>query len=152
MSSVFLKGISVFNGCSEQFLQLSEDDHVRAFGIIGQIACTKGQRVTDPSILSYKELQQFRCAVCDVSMCPRRSINEYELSDAEELFNAIANLYQLAQKAKLGRPRVAALMAMKRLLSHSGNLVHLDISHSSIGRWCLQGLKSSTRDLRIAAG
>lgn len=85
-------------------------------------------------------------------MGSHRSIALYELSDAEGLFDAIANLYQLAQKAKLGRPRVAALIAMKRLLSHFGNPIYLDISHSSIGRWCLQGLKSSIRDLRISAG
>lgn len=111
-----------------------------------------GQKVTNPVTLSDKEFQHLRCTVCDVGMCSRRLINVYELSDAEGLFNAIANLYQLAQKARLGRPRVAAIIAMKRLLSHFGNLVHLDISHSSIGRWCLQGLKSSIRDLRIAAG
>lgn len=111
-----------------------------------------GQKVTDQVFSSDEEFQQLWCTVCDVGMCSRRSINMYELSDAAGLFNAIANLYQLAQKAKLGRPRVAAITAMKRLLSHFGNLIHLDVSHSLIGRWCLQSLKSSIRDLRIAAG
>lgn len=85
-------------------------------------------------------------------MGSHRLINLCELSAAEGMFNAIANLYQLAQKAKLSRPRVAALMAVKRFLSHFGNLAHLDITNSLFGRWCLQGLKSSMRDLRIAAG
>lgn len=111
-----------------------------------------GEKVLDPGFSNDTELQQFRCTVCDVSMGSHRLINLCELSDVEGLFNAITNLYQLAQKAKLSRPRVAAIIAMKRLLSHFGNLAHLDISNSSIGRWCLQGLKSSMRDLRIAAG
>ena len=137
---------------SEKFLQSSEDDHVRAFSVIGQIACAMGAKVPDSGISGDSGLKQLRCTVCDVSMGSRRLINLCEHSDAEGLFNAIANLYQLAQKAKLNRPRVAAIIAMKRLLSHFGNLAHLDVSNSSIGRWCLQGLKSSMRDLRIAAG
>lgn len=140
------------DGGSEQFLKLSEDDHIRAFSIIGQLACAKGQTLSDPTFSGDKELQRYRCSVCDVSLGCRRLINMYELSDAEGLFKAIANLYQLAQKAKSNRSRVAAIIAMRSLLSHFGNLAHLDISTSSIGRWCLQGLKSSMRDLRIAAG
>lgn len=131
---------------------MSEDDHVRAFSIIGQIACATGKPVSDPGFSSGEELQHFKCTICDFRMGSCRSIKLYELSDQEKLFNAMVNLYQLAQKAKLSRPRVAAIIAMKRLLSHFGNLAHLDISSSSIGRWCLQGLKSSMRDLRIAAG
>ena len=139
------------NSGSEQFLKSSEDDHIRAFTVIGQLACAKGQTLVDPISSSDGEFWH-RCSICDAGLGLRRSINMCNLSDAEGLVNATANLYQLAQKAKMNRPRVAALLAMKRLLCHFGNLAHLDISTSSIGRWCLQGLKSSTRDLRIAAG
>lgn len=140
------------DSASETFLKSSEDDHIRAFSIIGRLACAKGQPLAMPIFPSDKDLQQYRCSICDVDLGSRRLINILELSDTEELFDAITNLYQMAQKTKYSRPRVAAILTMKRLLSHFENLAYLDISSSSFGRWCLQGLKSSMRDLRVAAG
>lgn len=44
------------------------------------------------------------------------------------------------------------MLALKRLLSHTVVEEHLDMTTSTFGQWCLQALRSSIRDLRIAAG
>ena len=53
---------------------------------------------------------------------------------------------------KYRRPRVAAMLALKRLLSHTSNIDYLDLATSPFGQWCLQVLHSSVRELRVAAG
>lgn len=91
------------------------------------------------------------CSVCDVAMEPRRT-RSAEHSDMNGLVTTVENLIELTQKAKSRRPRIAALLATRRLLTHSANLDRLDLSKSGLGQWCLKYLRSSLRDLRIAAG
>jgi serine/threonine-protein kinase ATR len=50
------------------------------------------------------------------------------------------------------RPRVAAMIALRRLAKHSTNGELWDLEKSGPGQWCLQSLQSSIRELRIAAG
>ena len=68
------------------------------------------------------------------------------------LVTTVENLIELTQKAKSRRSRIAALLATRRLLTHSANVDRLDLSKSGLGQWCLKYLRSSLRDLRIAAG
>ncbi|CAO1598571.1 serine/threonine-protein kinase M1 [Xanthoria calcicola] len=44
------------------------------------------------------------------------------------------------------------MLASKRALSHCEEQAHLDLTASVLGQCCLQALRSSSRDLRIAAG
>ena len=44
------------------------------------------------------------------------------------------------------------MVASKRLLTHTANTDYHDLAQSIYGQWCLQALRASARDLRIAAG
>ncbi|KAG9243553.1 protein kinase-like protein rad3 [Calycina marina] len=50
------------------------------------------------------------------------------------------------------RPRVFAMIALKRFTVHFSLDDFIDFNKSSLGQWCLQSLNSSVRELRIAAG
>lgn len=50
------------------------------------------------------------------------------------------------------RPRVLAMLMLKKFALHYDNPVFLDLEKSPLGQWCLGSLKSSVRELRIAAG
>ncbi|KAI3397802.1 hypothetical protein diail_10335 [Diaporthe ilicicola] len=50
------------------------------------------------------------------------------------------------------RPRVVAMIALRRIIVHSKSPDMLDLETSAIGQWCLSTLQSSLRELRIAAG
>ncbi|PSR90721.1 phosphatidylinositol 3 [Coniella lustricola] len=50
------------------------------------------------------------------------------------------------------RPRVVAMIALRRLILHCRDAQTLDLEQSALGQWCLQSLQSSLRELRIAAG
>lgn len=93
-----------------------------------------------------------KCQVCDNDMKSQQAASTWEGPESEEAFSAIANLVKLPKTQKYRRPRVAAMLALKRLLSHSANAEHLNLATSPFGQWCMQALHSSIRELRIAAG
>lgn len=66
------------------------------------------------------------------------------------LFEKLVRLPALAESR---RPRVAAMLALRRMVLHCQDRPDLlDLETSSLGQWCLQSLNSSVRELRIAAG
>lgn len=92
------------------------------------------------------------CYVCDTEMRDNSVSAPWEGSESDEVFSTITSLMKLPKTKKFRRPRVAAMLALKRLLSHTTKEEHLDLTTSSFRQWCLQALHSSIRELRIAAG
>lgn len=70
-------------------------------------------------------------------------------SRVEALFTKLIRLPSLAESR---RPRVAAMMALRRVILHCDDAELLNLETSGLGQWCLQSLNSSVRELRIAAG
>lgn len=50
------------------------------------------------------------------------------------------------------RPRILAMIALKKFAVHFNDPELVDLEISCLGQWCLQSLQSSIRELRIAAG
>lgn len=61
-------------------------------------------------------------------------------------------LTQLGSFIDSKRPRIAAMIAVRRLVLHCSDAELLDLETSKLGQWCLQSLNSSVRELRIASG
>lgn len=58
----------------------------------------------------------------------------------------------LASFRESRRPRVVAMVALRRIILHCRDPDMLDLEKSVLGQWCLQALQSSLRELRIASG
>ena len=95
---------------------------------------------------------QGRCSVCDTTMVNNRLEHFGDDTNYNAVFTLLIDLLHLIPKEKSRRPRIAVMIAFRRLLLHSNDLDHLEIANSPLGLWCMQSLQSSTRDLRIAAG
>ena len=93
-----------------------------------------------------------KCYICDTEMRDSSVSAPWEGSESDEVFSTINSLMKLPKTKKFRRPRVAAMLALKRLLSHTTKEEHLDLTTSAFSQWCLQALHSSIRELRIAAG
>lgn len=137
---------------SDRFPALSEEDQFSVFFIIGQLSCASAQTLSYSTISKSGQLLNHVCSVCDAKIGCTRLVNLSEDPGIDELFTAIENLFRLIQKPKWRSPRIAVMLALRRLLSHSTSYIHLDLSKSVLGQWCLQSMRSSLRDLRIAAG
>ena len=135
---------------SERFSRLSEEEQCSLYTAIGQVACASTQAVPKTSTGKGGRPVHGKCCICDMET--RYDSVSAPGSGLEQAFSAIVNLIKLPKTQKLRRPRVAAMLASKRLLSHTANEEHLDLTTSTFGQWCLQALHSSMRELRIAAG
>lgn len=93
-----------------------------------------------------------KCYICDTDMKDKMISAPWESPGSVEVFSTIASLIKMPKIQKFRRPRVAAMLALRRLLSHTMKEEHLDLATSALGQWCLQALYSSIRELRIAAG
>lgn len=126
------------------------------FAAIGRLACASVGTLCETFQNEDKNSLFEKCLVCDIES--REGAKDQSLPatwdgpDSEDVFATIASLIKLPKAQKYRRPRVAATLALKRLLSHTANVNHLDLTSSSFGQWCLQALHSSVRELRIAAG
>lgn len=139
---------------SDRFPGLSEDDQFSVFSIIGQLSCASAQTLSCSAVSHNGQLSNHVCSICDAQIGCIRPVNSSLAGDPgiDELFTAIETLFRLIQKPKWRGPRIAVMLALRRLLSHSTSFVHLDLSKSVLGQWCLQSMRSSLRDLRIASG
>ncbi|KAG5775004.1 hypothetical protein H9Q73_011325 [Fusarium xylarioides] len=92
------------------------------------------------------------CSICEHNAPPAR-LNLHgaimHKSRIEALFTKLIRLPALAESR---RPRVAAMLAIRRVILHCEDTELLNLETSGIGQWCLQSLNSSVRELRIAAG
>ena len=80
------------------------------------------------------------------------SVDKWTGTESDMVFAAFVKLLKLPKLQKHRRPRVAAMLALKCFLSHTANEENFDLKTSLVGQWCLQALRSSIRELRVAAG
>lgn len=137
---------------SNYFPKLSEEDQCALFAAIGQVACASAEALSAISIRERGQPSYNSCCICDTDVRDGNICALWEGSESEEMFSTIVNLIKLQKTKKFRRPRVAAMLALKRLLSHTAKEEHLDLTTSAFSQWCLQALHSSIRELRIAAG
>jgi serine/threonine-protein kinase ATR len=78
------------------------------------------------------------------------TIPEKEIAGYEDLWKILN--FVLPRLSRTPGPRIAAMVALRRILMHSPNLTHMHLSSSASGEFCLHSLRSSIRELRVATG
>lgn len=95
-------------------------------------------------------LGEMSCSVCDNPSGLVHSVGSHAAKkEARSLF---IKLLQLPAFLESKRPRVVAMIALRRIIVHCDDPAFLDLATPGPGQWCLQSLNSSIRELRIAAG
>lgn len=85
---------------------------------------------------------------------PRTAHRDEEVCN-EIMGEAILTFNSLLESAAFreGRKvRLLAMFALRRFATHYDNPAFLNLEQSQLGQWCVSSLKSSMRELRIAAG
>ncbi|KAJ5683180.1 hypothetical protein N7462_006345 [Penicillium macrosclerotiorum] len=90
----------------------------------------------------------YSCHVCDdeqnrLEIAPDNSLFDYE--NVWNIFDLV-----LPKLTRTPGPRVAAMIALRRILMHSPSLDQTHLSSSPCGEFCLHSLRSSIRELRVA--
>jgi serine/threonine-protein kinase ATR len=129
---------------SSRFRKLSEADQGIVLELLGMTACTdshskllKGSSPNSPDT----------CPNCDLDSPGVDGARK--VSSNLELPRTLVALLPLIQKSF--QARTIGLLSLRRLLMHTESVEFLGIAHSALGEWCLQSLRSSSRDVRLAA-
>lgn len=130
------------------FEDLLEPRKSEALGIIGRIPCAIAASLVQKSSEVIAQDTLF-CQACDGEQHQFESIPENK-SQIEQLW-AIFN-FILPRLTRTPGPRIAAMVALRRLLVHSPSSDQLHLSASPSGEFCLHSLRSSIRELRVATG
>lgn len=94
-----------------------------------------------------------KCELCDSNgRVNGRLLPQADSVEIRELLMTISEMIKSPKSQRSKQPRIAAMIAIGRVLSHTNNEPCLDLATSTLGHWCLQALQSSLRELRIAAG
>ncbi len=117
------------------FRRLSAQQQCRALFLLGSTAC---QLCAGLSTLT-------ACPTCDDMDLARRQTTPAAL---ELLSTILALVPSIPRDSKA---RVVAMIVLRQLLLHSSSPDDVRLGPSAAGEWCLQSLKSSSRDLRLAA-
>ncbi|KAK0703579.1 hypothetical protein B0T26DRAFT_658923 [Lasiosphaeria miniovina] len=140
---------SLENLLIDTFPSMDEDGQCQAIELSTRISCDAD------GTLEVKKTEnglspRFQCSFCGTSagnLCDNPDNSAKRLSSA--VFSRIIRLPALLESR---RPRVYAMIALRRIIRHSEDKNLWDLEKSGPGQWCLQSLNSSIRELRIAAG
>ncbi len=130
---------------------LSDSDKVRLIHLIANVCCAADETLT-MTASDDGESPRFDCPGCrtlggnpDASTC----IDVIAKKFAIEIFVC---LLQIATFSESRKPRVAAMVSLRRIAKHCDSSEFIDMEVSFAAQWCLKSLHSSQRELRIAAG
>jgi serine/threonine-protein kinase ATR len=138
--------------CRSSYTQISEPQKSEILEIVGKLSCALTRNLVQrPSEVISREI--LFCEVCDGGQQEQKQTAEYDGQSEEEF----ANLWEifnfiLPKLTRTPGPRIAAMIALRRILMHSTNLNQMQLSTSTSGEFCLHSLRSSIRELRIATG
>ncbi|KAL8774573.1 MAG: hypothetical protein Q9209_000946 [Squamulea sp. 1 TL-2023] len=140
-----------FLSITDLFPGLDEASQCTLLFLLGQVACAGAKSLNSTPTTCMRKSTKFKCSICD-DLLWKSQASPVSYADSNGLLTVLANLTKLPQMHRLGKPRVAAMLATQRALVHCKEQAHLDLTASVLGQCCLQALRSSSRDLRIAAG
>lgn len=154
LSTSFIQPIRL---CSNTYLRasfaaLNEESQCKAIELLGLVPCGVSGYLN--ATCTDSAITEPRCQVCDG--VPNLDAVERDESMCREIRNdallIFSNLAKSPAFANAKRPRVLAMLMLKKFALHYEDPEFLDLEISPLGQWCLGSLKSSVRELRIAAG
>lgn len=93
--------------------------------------------------------QDVACQVCDIEEIHSGTVDIPVAPESDELLKTL--LILIPSINRQSKARVISMAALRRIITHSASADNLKLGQTPAGEWCLQSLKSSSRDLRLAA-
>ncbi len=92
------------------------------------------------------------CSICESEGPGSAVAANYDDALAAEAIATFVKLIDLSDFEESRKPRVQAMVTLRHFAVHFRDSEFLDLETSRLGQWCLRSLRSSMRELRIAAG
>lgn len=131
------------------FAQLDNADRCQAIEYLGYIPCA--------SVGTLKLLRDRSGNICDAkcSLCEFGKLETstaYDENIASTAITTFTTLLTVPEFEESKRPRLIGMLALRAFAMHFKDPTFLNLETSVLGQWCIKSLRSSIRELRIAAG
>lgn len=138
---------------SSCFAALNETERCEAIQQLANIPCAAHGTLIETNSQD-GTLQRLKCFLCEGLKPPDSFHLDEERCQkiSNEAIATFSNLIKSTAFLDSRRPRVLAMIALRRFTVHFTSPSFIDFEQSVLGQWCLQSLRSSIRELRIAAG
>jgi serine/threonine-protein kinase ATR len=134
----------------DSFERLNEKDSCLLIQLITYVGCAADNTLSGSEFDIHRPMG-LRCSFCKTAGIGHRPTC-FDVSMKARATSSFSKLIKLSSFLQSKRPRVVAMIGLRRLVIHSVDPELLDLETSAPGQWCLQSLQSSIRELRIAAG
>ncbi|RYO96297.1 hypothetical protein DL763_003270 [Monosporascus cannonballus] len=134
-----------------QLKQLDERGQCQIIDVLGYICCAADNTLV---IADKKQANSptLHCSRCYDVAGSRNNPLCLDPTIKKKALGSFSSLVQLPSFAASRRPRVTAMVALRRLAKHCCDPEFLNIETSVAAQWCWKSLQSSVRELRIASG
>ncbi|KAH9994734.1 phosphatidyl inositol 3-kinase [Xylariaceae sp. FL0662B] len=139
------------NILGNRFPQLTDPEVCRIIELLGYVCCAADDTLMMSSKKSEKT-SHFYCRYCQDSQSLHDTPLCLDLAAKKTILEIFTSLVQLPSFVQSQRPRITAMVALRRIVRHCTDAEFLDMEVSVTAQWCLKSLQSSVRELRIAAG
>lgn len=127
----------------QQFSSLNDVDQEGIVASLGEISCR--------SCTSSEEPPSTDCQICSDHAV--KALDGAASSECLEAASLLRVLIKWPGFQRSKRLRVLGMLTLRRIVNHCGDNDVVDLRPGgSLGHWCLQSLRSSLRELRLAAG
>ncbi|KAH8156902.1 hypothetical protein CIB48_g11345 [Xylaria polymorpha] len=130
---------------------LSDSDKVRVIHLIADVCCAADETLT-MSTCDDERPSKSSCFYCCVSRGNHDAPICVDVTAKKFAIEIFVCLLQTTTFPESRKPRVAAMVALRRIAKHCSSSELIDMEVSFAAQWCLKSLHSSQRELRIAAG
>lgn len=130
-----------------RFSDMGDVHRCMVIDLLARLACAADGTL----ILAGNGQAQLRCSFCSQQEVKTLQPDCREIGVKSLAGTIFKNLIRLPSFSELRRPRVIAMIALRRLITHSKDPRILHVEKSELSQFCLPSLQSSLRELRIAA-
>ncbi|OCK82203.1 hypothetical protein K432DRAFT_473031 [Lepidopterella palustris CBS 459.81] len=142
-----------------RYSQLSEEKQCALFSdrCLGKLACA-GSHSLENTDSHNRQWEELSCKICDMPHTnqdrdPQTYWNAaHHGEDWKTVISVLAAVTENSDFQRSVKPRILLTLTIRRVFNHISEAESLDLSLSLLGQWCLRSLRSSSRELRIAAG
>lgn len=133
------------------FSDLEEEGKIEVLRLLGLLPCPSLS--TNAATRNEPQTSRCQCAKSGtLSVNHHTRASEWDEKHRNLAYKLLVKLLDQPCLQKSKNLRVWSMIAVECICSHSTASKYLDLNISSAGKWCLQGLRSSAREVRIAAG
>jgi serine/threonine-protein kinase ATR len=133
------------------FAQLNNADRCKSMEYLGQVPCASSGSLTVVHGQA-GTIRSLKCAICEGASLTTLTTERPNERVSREAILTFSKLISSSAFLDSRRPRVMAMIALRKFAVHSTDPAFVNLETSSLGQWCLQSLQSSIRELRVAAG